>query len=148
MSSDPKGPEPKTDAEKLEDLRYFRLSSHEEWLVAQAHIGGWRQAEAFLRQRAGEHFAVSEDIPAMSLVDEVLAKHKPEPDSQAEYDNCSGCAGTWPCESVRLATKLKAAEAEVTRLRERLWHHHQADGLETDPHHCRYCQEAGGTTWT
>ena len=45
----------------------------------------------------------------MSLVDEVLAKHKPEPDSQAEYDNCSGCAGTWPCESVRLATKLKAA---------------------------------------
>lgn len=64
MSSDPKGPEPKTDAEKLEDLRYNRQSAHEEWLVAQAHIGGWRQAEAFLRQRAGEHFAVSEDIPA------------------------------------------------------------------------------------
>lgn len=53
----------------------------------------------------------------MSLVDEVLAKHKPEPDSQAEYDNCSGCAGTWPCESVRLATKLKAAEHERWRLR-------------------------------
>lgn len=49
----------------------------------------------------------------MSLADEVLARHKPEPDSQAEYDNCSGCAGTWPCESVRLATKLKAAERVV-----------------------------------
>lgn len=49
----------------------------------------------------------------MSLVDEVLAKHKPEPDSQAEYDNCSGCAGTWPCESVRLALALRAAEKVV-----------------------------------
>jgi hypothetical protein len=53
----------------------------------------------------------------MSLVDEVLAKHKPEPDSQAEYDNCSGCAGTWPCEYVRLATKLKAAEQVVEAAR-------------------------------
>ena len=46
----------------------------------------------------------------MSLADEVLARHKPEPDSQAEYDNCSGCAGAWPCESVRLALSLKTAE--------------------------------------
>lgn len=45
------------------------------------------------------------------------AKHKPEPDSQAEYDNCGGCAGTWPCESVRLATKLKAAEQVVEAAR-------------------------------
>ena len=48
----------------------------------------------------------------------------------------------------KCSSAIAKAEAEVTRLRERLWHHHQADGLETDPHHCRYCQEAGGTTWT
>jgi hypothetical protein len=28
-------------------------------------------------------------------------------------------------------------------LKEALWHHHKADGLETDPEHCRLCQDAG-----
>lgn len=65
----------------------------------------------------------------MSLADDVLATHRPEPDSQAEYDNCSGCAGTWPCESVRLALSLQAAERVVeawenvaSRAHDVLWH--------------------------
>lgn len=55
----------------------------------------------------------------MSLADEVLAEHRPEPDSQAEYDNCSGCGGTWPCESVWLALSLKAAEQALEELERR-----------------------------
>ncbi len=66
----------------------------------------------------------------MSLADEVLARHKPEPDSQAEYDNCSGCAGTWPCESVRLALSLQAAEQVVEAARK--WHYN-CDGTPDLP---------------
>lgn len=62
----------------------------------------------------------------MSLADEVLATHRPEPDSQAEYDNCSGCAGTWPCESVRLALSLHAAEQVVEAARD--YHREYEDG--------------------
>lgn len=57
----------------------------------------------------------------MSLVDEVLAKHtkeyKPWSGVNHEGKSCNRCAGTWPCESVRLATKLKAAEHVVEAAR-------------------------------
>jgi hypothetical protein len=38
---------------------------------------------------------------------------------------------------------MRRAMAERTALKEALWHHHKADGLETDPEHCRLCQDAG-----
>lgn len=45
----------------------------------------------------------------MSLADEVLAEHKPKSWPGAA-DWCEWCTDKWPCEAVRLATQLRAAE--------------------------------------
>ena len=55
----------------------------------------------------------------MSLADEVLAEHvKDDPDWPVFPDRCKKDWQSWPCESVRLATKLKAAEQVVAAARE------------------------------
>ena len=52
----------------------------------------------------------------MSLADEVLADHKSKSWPGA-VDWCEWCTDKWPCESVRLATQLRAAEQVVTAAR-------------------------------
>ena len=58
----------------------------------------------------------------MSFADEILAKHTKEyrPWSGVNHEgkSCNRCGVPWPCESVRLATKLKAAEHVVEAARE------------------------------
>ena len=58
----------------------------------------------------------------MSLADEVLAKHtkeyKPWSGINHEGKSCNRCGVPWPCESVRLATKLKAADRVIEEVRE------------------------------
>lgn len=60
----------------------------------------------------------------MSLADEVLAEHTKEyrPWSGVNHEgkSCNRCGVPWPCESVRLATSLRAAEQVVEAARE--WH--------------------------
>jgi hypothetical protein len=52
----------------------------------------------------------------MSLVDEVLVNHS----DNAGSTFCYWCDGEWPCESVRLALSLRAAEQVVEAAREML----------------------------
>ena len=52
----------------------------------------------------------------MSLADEVLADHKPKSWPGAA-DWCEWCTDKWPCEAVRLATQLRAAEQVVEAAR-------------------------------
>lgn len=57
----------------------------------------------------------------MSLADEVLAEHvkdDPDPNWPAFPDRCKKDWQSWPCESARLATKLRAAEQVVEAARE------------------------------
>lgn len=49
----------------------------------------------------------------MSLVDEVLAKHQRTYNEWREGGFCSKCKEAFPCESVRLALALRAAEKVV-----------------------------------
>lgn len=61
----------------------------------------------------------------MSLADEVLAKHtkeyKPWSGVNHEGKSCNRCGVPWPCESVRLALSLQAAEQVVEAARK--WHY-------------------------
>lgn len=57
----------------------------------------------------------------MSLADEVLAEHvkdDPDPNWPAFPDRCKKDWQSWPCESARLATKLKAADRVIEEVRE------------------------------
>jgi len=74
----------------------------------------------------------------MSLVDEVLARHvkdDPDPNWPAFPDRCKKDWQSWPCESVRLALSLQAAETGVRADERREMQKAVAEAMAWSEHH-------------
>jgi len=69
----------------------------------------------------------------MSLADEVLATHVAKPWPNAK-DWCAGCGSKvdWPCESVRLATSLQAADLLIEQATPQVRHSMRNLGVDPD----------------